>query len=34
MLSVAETYGYRIIDVLKFLLDRADNSSAGRLLLR
>jgi hypothetical protein len=34
MLSVAETCGYQNIDVLKFLLDRADNSSAGRLLLQ
>lgn len=29
MLSVAETCGYQNIDVLKFLLDRADNSSAA-----
>jgi predicted RecB family nuclease len=34
MLSVAETCGYQNIDVLKFLLDRADNSSAGQLLLQ
>jgi predicted RecB family nuclease len=34
MLSVAETCGYQNIDVLKFLLDRADNSSCCQLLLQ
>lgn len=34
MLSVAETCGYQNIDVLKFLLARADNSSHCRLLLQ
>jgi predicted RecB family nuclease len=34
MLSVAETCGYQNIDVLKFLLERADNSSDCRLLLQ
>ena len=34
MLSVAETCGYQNIDVLKFLLGRADNSSHCRLLLQ
>ena len=34
MLSVVETCGYQNIDVLKFLLARADNSSHCRLLLQ
>jgi len=34
MLSVAETCRYQNIDVLKFLLDRADNSSRCQLLLQ
>jgi hypothetical protein len=34
MLSVAETCGYQNIDVLKFLLQRADDPSDCRLLLQ
>jgi hypothetical protein len=34
MLSVAETCGYQNIDVLKFLLQRADDPSDCRVLLQ